>query len=89
MRAASFHVALPRHPLLRALVLIVGVVLLVGLITMGLLIGATVVAVAALALLVRRWLHGRGGRKPDPGIIEGEFSVVPPRARGSLPHTEA
>lgn len=88
MRAANLYVSLPRHPLLRALVLLVGAVLLAGLVTAGLLIGAAAVAVTVLVLLVRRWLHGRRQRRGDPSIIEGEFTVVPPRPRDSLPHGE-
>lgn len=77
--------SLPRHPLLRALVLVVGAVLLAGLFATGLLIGAVVVAVGALTLLVRRWL-GRGRRQRSaPEVIEGEFTVVSPRSRAALP----
>ncbi len=83
MRAANLlFVTLPRHPLLRAMVLAAGAILLAGLIAMGLLIGAAVIAVAALVVLVRRWLNGRNRRPAEPGIIEGEFTVVP---RASLP----
>mgnify|MGYP001106158717 CR=1 FL=1 len=85
MRAANLYVSLPRHPLLRALVVIAGAILLVGLIATGLVIGAVVVAVATLAMLIRRWLHGRTRKQADPGVIEGEFTVVPPRPRASLP----
>lgn len=89
MRAAKLYVSLPRHPLLRALMLIIGAVLLTGLITAGLLLGAAVVAITALAMLVRRWLHGRRQRHAaDPSIIEGEFTVVPARTRLSLPPTD-
>ncbi|MBN8737249.1 MAG: hypothetical protein J0H27_13405 [Xanthomonadales bacterium] len=82
---ASLFVALPRHPLLRAVVLVAGAVLLAGLVAMGLLIGAAVVALAALVMLVRRWLNGRNRRPTEPGIIEGEFTVVP---RASLPRAD-
>lgn len=79
---------LPRHPLLRLLVLGVGAVVLAGLVATGLLVGAALVAAGALTLLVRRWL-GPGRRKPsDPEVIEGEFTVVPPRPRAALPRTE-
>lgn len=89
MRAANLYVPLPRHPLLRALVLIIGAVLLAGLIAAGLLLGAAVVAITALAMLVRRWLHGhRQHQAADPSIIEGEFTVVPARTRPSLPPTD-
>lgn len=89
MRVVGLPWSLPRHPLLRALVLIAGAILLAGLVATGLVVGAIVVAVAALTLLVRRWL---GGRKPpqadDPSIIEGEFTVAPPRPRAALPHPD-
>lgn len=88
MRAANPFIKLSRHPLLRVLGLIIGAVLLAGLVATGLLIGATVVAVTALVLLVRRWLHGRGRRPADPATIEGEFTVMSPRPRASLPRAE-
>ncbi|MGH8126141.1 MAG: hypothetical protein ACREPK_09895 [Rhodanobacteraceae bacterium] len=76
--------ALPRNPLMRALVLIAGVVLLAGLMAMGLLIGAIVVTGATVAMLVRRWLGGRRRRRADPNIIEGEFTIVSSRQRSRL-----
>jgi membrane protein implicated in regulation of membrane protease activity len=88
MRAAHWHVSLPRQPLLRALALIAGAVLLAGVLATGLLIGTVVIAVAALTLSIRRWLHGRGRRPTDPGVIEGEFTVVPKHPPASLPHAD-
>ncbi|WHZ19724.1 MAG: hypothetical protein OJF55_001873 [Rhodanobacteraceae bacterium] len=85
MRAANLYVSLPRHPLLRALAVVTGAVLLAGLAAAGLLIGAATVAVAALVMLIRRWLNARNPRTSDPGIIEGEFTVVP---RSSLPRVD-
>lgn len=85
MRIDKSFMYLPRHPLLRALVLVAATVLLVGLLAMGLLIGAAVVATAALTMLVRRWLNGRR-RRADPGVIEGEFTVI--STRESLPSPE-
>jgi hypothetical protein len=75
--------ALPRHPLLRALVLACGGLILVGLLFFGLIAGLAVVAFGALALLVRRLLPRKTARAAHAGIIEGEFRVVdpPPRAR--------
>lgn len=83
MRIDKFFIKLPRHPLLRALMVIAGTVLLIGLAAMGLLVGAAVVVVTALAVLVRGWLRGRGRRRgAEPDVIEGEFTVMP---RGTLP----
>ncbi len=85
MRIDKFFIKLPRHPLLRALVVIAGTVLLIGLAAMGLLVGAAVIVVTALTVLVRGWLRNRGRRDADPAVIEGEFTVVPPGPRGTLP----
>lgn len=88
MHINKFFIRLPRHPLLRAMVLIGGTVLLIGLLAMGLLIGAAVVTFAGLAVLVRGWLRGHGGPRHDTDIIEGEFAVVPPGPRATLPAPE-
>ncbi|MGN6790365.1 MAG: hypothetical protein ACTHJP_12675 [Rhodanobacteraceae bacterium] len=85
MRIHPFFIHLPRHPVLRALALIAGTVLLVWLVAFGLLMGAAVAAVAALTLLVRRWWQGRRGRRGEPEVIEGEFTVMP---RSALPSGE-
>jgi hypothetical protein len=85
MRARTLHVRLPRHPLLRLLVLAGGAVLLVGMIAMGVVVGALALAVAAGWLLARRWLAGRKHGPRGPSVIEGEFSVVPDRPRSALP----
>lgn len=77
---------LPRHPLLRLLVLIGAAIALVGLVTLGFVVGAVVLTVAALVLTVRRWLAHRAARA-DPSIIEGEFTVVP-RHRIGTPRAE-
>ena len=85
MRIDNFFIKLPRHPLLRALMVIAGTVLLGGLAAMGLLVGAAIIVTMALTVLVRGWLRSRGRRRADPGVIEGEFTVVPPAPRGTLP----
>lgn len=85
MRIDTLFIKLPRHPLLRALVVIAGTVLLIGLAAMGLLVGAAVIVATALTVLVRGWLRRRGRRSADPDVIEGEFTVMPPGPRGALP----
>lgn len=87
MRIRTFSFHLPRQPLLRALLLIGGVVLLVGLATLGLLIGAAVVAIAAVTMLVRHALHAATHKAAEADVIEGEFTVIP-RPRAPLPRTE-
>jgi membrane protein implicated in regulation of membrane protease activity len=88
MRARFVHLSLPRHPLLRALAVVGAALLLAALVATGLVIGAFGLAAAALVLAVRRWLSRRAPNAADPSIIEGEFTVVPPRSRASLPHPE-
>jgi membrane protein implicated in regulation of membrane protease activity len=88
MRARFIHPPLPRHPLLRALVVVGAAIVLAALVATGLVIGAFALAAAALVLAVRRWLSPRSPNAADPSIIEGEFTVVPQRPRASLPHPE-
>lgn len=85
MRAQTVFVQLPRHPLLRLLVLAGGAILLAGLIAMSLIVGTAALAGAATWLLVRRWIGRRKRRRGDPSIIEGEFTVV---SRNSLPRMD-
>lgn len=79
---------LPRHPLWRALVVVAWVLLFALLAATGLVVGAIVLAVAGLVLLIRRWLGGSAQPVADPDVIEGEFTVVEPRPRASLPPTD-
>jgi hypothetical protein len=85
VRARTLYLQLPRHPLLRVMVIAGGAVLLAGMLAMGVIAGIMALGVAAGWLLVRRWLGGRRHRRTDPSIIEGEFSVVPDRPRDALP----
>lgn len=85
MRARFIHPTLPRHPLLRVLVVAGLAILLAALVATGLVLGAFALAAAALVLAVRRWLSPRAPRNADPSIIEGEFNVVPPQRPTGLP----
>ncbi|HJR13028.1 MAG TPA: hypothetical protein VJ833_03940 [Rhodanobacteraceae bacterium] len=85
MRFDKSFIYLPRHPLLRGVVLFAGILLLIGFLAMGLLIGAAVIIAAALTMLVRRWLNGRSRRRADADVIEGEFTVIPPGPGAALP----
>lgn len=82
---------LPRNPLLRALLLAVGALILAGLLFFGLIAGAALLAFGAVTLLVRRLLPSRSrssaGNVHGDGIIEGEFKVVEP-SRAPLPRAE-
>lgn len=88
MRARFIHLTLPRHPLLRMLTIAGLAIVLAALLATGLVLGALMLVAATLALAVRRWLSRRAPRTIDPSVIEGEFTVVPPRPRAGLPHPE-
>lgn len=77
--------SLPRHPLLRVLVVVAWVLVLALLLATGLIAGALVAGVAALVLLLRRWLGPRQRPVGDPDFIEGEFTVMPKGPRMPLP----
>lgn len=81
MRARFVHPTLPRHPLLRTLALACMAIVSVALVATGLVLGAFVLAAAAVVLAVRLWLSRRAPRTGDPSVIEGEFTVLPPRPR--------
>ncbi|HEX7325116.1 MAG TPA: hypothetical protein VF292_07165 [Rhodanobacteraceae bacterium] len=85
MRAQFVFPTLPRNPLLRGLLLAFGVIVVVGLLTVGFVVGIAALAVAIVALTVRRWRLKRAARAADAEIIEGEFTVVDPQQRARLP----
>lgn len=63
----------PRHPLLRALLGVVGVLLLVGLLVVGLFVGVAMLTGG----LVMRLLRQRGRSVPrDDRVVDGEYRVV-------------
>jgi hypothetical protein len=73
----QFSLQPPRHPVLRLLLALAGLSLLVFFAAFGVLIGALVLA----AFGVRRLLMSsrnalRPAAAPQPGVIDGEFSVV-------------
>jgi hypothetical protein len=71
----------PRHPLLRALLALVGAVLLVGVLALGffaLVAFAFVGAIVAITRAIAR-THAQAARAPqsaDTRVIEGEFVVL-------------
>lgn len=83
MSPFTWYVLLPRHPLVRALAMVTGVLLLLALFAFG------VIALAVLAvggLLAMAWRSLAGPRRPrgsagppPPGIIEGEYTVIESR----------
>lgn len=82
---------LPRNPLLRALLLVAGALILFGLLAFGLIAGLALLAFGAVVSLVRKLLPRKDSRAsaqgPD-GVIEGEFRVVDPAPGQSLPRAK-
>ncbi|TAM58206.1 MAG: hypothetical protein EPN49_13365 [Rhodanobacter sp.] len=78
----------PRHPLLRTLSLLLGLILAGLLLMFGLLVAAALMIGAALSLAVRQWKRGHAAANPvgaqsarQPEVLEGEFVVIHQRNR--------
>jgi fatty acid desaturase len=73
-----------RHPLVRALSLLVGVALIGVLLVFGLMVAGVLLVGGALLLAWRQWKHGRVlARQPaatrtthQPDVLEGEYVVI-------------
>ena len=73
----------PRHPLARALSLLLGVAVLAVLLVFGLVVAGVLLVGGIVLLAVRQWKVGRAPVKPvasasnaQPAVLEGEFVVV-------------
>ncbi|WP_158880106.1 hypothetical protein [Rhodanobacter sp. L36] len=72
-----------RHPLVRALSLLVGVALIALLLVFGLVVASVLLVGGVVLLAWRQWKHGSmfaksAAAKPShtPAVLEGEFVVV-------------
>ena len=72
-----------RHPLVRALSLLLGVALIAVLLIFGLVVAGVLLIGGGVLLAVRQWKHGRAPAKPavpnaahQPTVLEGEFVVI-------------
>ncbi|MGH8158731.1 MAG: hypothetical protein ACREPQ_11475 [Rhodanobacter sp.] len=87
------HFAMPsprrsRHPLVRALSLLLGVAVVGVLLVFGLVVAGVLLVGGALLLGWRQWKHGRGPASPaaartthQPDVLEGEFVVIRQQGR--------
>ncbi|EIL93569.1 MULTISPECIES: hypothetical protein [Rhodanobacter] len=72
----------PRHPLARALSLVLGVAVLGVLLVFGLVVAGVLLVGGIVLLAVRQWKQGRSPvqRKAtgngQPAVLEGEFVVI-------------
>ena len=73
-RVFSYHPAKPRHPLLKLLLGVLGVLLLGVLVVVGLVVGLGMLLFAA----ARRLLRPRAAARPvpSPDVIEGDLTAV-------------
>ena len=80
------HFSLPsmrrsRHPLARALSLLLGMALVGLLLVFGLVVAGVLLVGGIVLLAVRQWKQGRAPAKPvasnaQPAVLEGEFVVI-------------
>ena len=71
----------PRHPLARALSLLLGAAVLGVLLVFGLVVAGVLLVGGVVLLAVRQWKQGRAPAKPmasnaQPAGLEGEFVVI-------------
>lgn len=73
----------PRHPLARALSLLLGVAVLGVLLVFGLVVAGVLLVGGLVLLAVRQWKQGRAPAQPaasgaqaQPAVLEGEFVVI-------------
>lgn len=81
-----FHLPSPRrsrHPLVRALSLLIGVAVLAVLLVFGLVVAGVLLLGGVLLLAWRLWKQARAPmavtarpNKPAPDVLEGEFVVI-------------
>ena len=77
-----------RHPLVRALSLLIGVALIGVLLVFGLVVAGVLLVGGGLLLAWRQWKHARGPDQPaavrsthQPDVLEGEFVVIQQHGR--------
>ena len=73
----------PRHPLVRALSLLLGAALIGVLLVFGLVVAGVLLVGSVVLLAVRQWKLGRAPAKSaapnaahQPAVLEGEFVVI-------------
>lgn len=75
-RFFSFTPSKPRHPLLRLVFGLFGLVLLALLVVFGLFIGIGMLLFAAVRRMLRGGPVAAGASRVEEGVIDGEFAVV-------------
>ena len=83
MRFALPSMRRPRHPLARALSLLLGVAVLALLLVFGLVVAGVLLVGGIVLMAIRQWKHGQAPGQPaarpvdgQPAVLEGEFRVI-------------
>lgn len=79
MIRTRFHIPRPRHPLARLVWIAVGAVAAAAALVLSAIVLAVLVAGGAAWLLwraLRGAMHGASAATPQPGVIDGEFTVL-------------
>jgi hypothetical protein len=70
----------PRHPLARALSLLLGLAVIGVLLVFGLMVAGVLLVGGGVLLAWRQWKLGRAGARPgrphQADVLEGEFTVI-------------
>ena len=77
-RIFTYQPSKPRHPVLRLVLGLLGLVLLAVLVVVGLFVGLGMLLFAAVRRMLRA-PSAQAARKVEESVIEGEFSVVEKR----------
>jgi uncharacterized protein (DUF58 family) len=75
-RIFTYQPSKPRHPLLRLVLGLLGLVLLAVLVVVGLFVGLGMLLFAAVRRMLRAPAAASVSRKIDESVIDGEYSVV-------------
>jgi hypothetical protein len=83
MRVFMPSISRSRHPLVRAVSLLLGLALIGVLLVFGLVVAGVLLVGGALLMAWRQWKHGRVSASPSaasaprkPAVLEGEYVVV-------------
>ena len=78
-RIFTYQPSKPRHPLLRLVLGLLGLVVLAVLVVVGLFVGLGMLMFAAVRRMLRAPVASPAVRQAEESVIEGEYSVVDKR----------
>jgi Tfp pilus assembly protein PilX len=78
-RIFTYQPSKPRHPLLRLVLGLLGLVVLAVLVVVGLFVGLGMLLFAAFRRMLRSPVAAPAARQAEESVIEGEYSIVDKR----------